>query len=512
MTRPADLLAATDALAAAARARCPAPRVVADHASEVLGRYDEVDARLVRAGFPPTSAWWRATFERWYRWRARQLVVRAGRRAGKSSSLSRLGVVEALYGAHAIPPGDVGVVAVISTTRPEAGERLRTIRAILEALGVRYRPADHGIELVDRPIAFRAHTATVAGVSGFTAVFVLCDEVAKWRDADTGANPATTVLASLRPTLASQPRARIVLSSSPLGTLDAHFDAYAVGETDFQTCVHAPTWTANPTITEAETHALEPDEQAWAREYAAVPQAEVESSLLTSALIERATRPAMGDVARLVGHHYVAAMDPATRANAWTLAIATRGPDGVRRVVAAREHRGSVSRPLSPRAVFADWKPLLESYGIVVVATDQWACDALADLAIEAGLALAPEPWTSTSKAEAYEALLKHAQDKLVEFPRDEAVREDLLGIRKKLTRNGVTYELAYQHGRHSDYAPAIAMAVGKASIAAEAERKPLSAVEAAEAEKRAFLEGRMAQRRREERHGALPPTHRRLR
>src|SRR5690606_29101698 len=122
--------------------------------------------------------------------------------AGKSSSLCLFAVAFALaYDVSQIPPGDVGVVAFISTTRDEASQRLRTIRAILDALRIAYRPIEHGIELVGRRIVFKVFPASIAGVSGFTAILVVCDEVAKWRDADTGANPATDVLAAVRPTM-----------------------------------------------------------------------------------------------------------------------------------------------------------------------------------------------------------------------------------------------------------------------------------------------------------------------
>jgi hypothetical protein len=318
----ADVMARGTALLAAIATE-DAPRRA--HAEEILARYDEVDARLVAVGFPKTSPWWRETFERWYRSGCRQLVPRCGRRAGKSSSLSRLGVVEALYGQHTVPPGDVGTVAIISTRRDEAAKRLRTVTSILDALGERHRPLSGGalgVELVGRRVAFQVFAASIAGVSGFTSIFVLCDEVAKWLDSDTGANPATEVLASVRPTMATQPNARIVLSSSPMGMLDAHYDAFEAGDDAYQLTAYAPTWEANPTLTEADTRLLERDESTWLREYAAVPQAEVESALLTEMLVDRATRAEPRDLPRAPGHYYAATIDPATRGNAWTLVVA----------------------------------------------------------------------------------------------------------------------------------------------------------------------------------------------
>lgn len=520
----AELLAEGDALLEAASARLEEDAPPREHVEEILARFDEVDAKLVAAGFPPTSPWWRETIEHWYRAGTRQLVDRVGRRGGKSSTLSRLAVVESLYGRHNIPPGDVGVVPIVSTDKPEAMGRLRTIEAILDALGVAYKPCKApilGIELVDRPIAFRVYAASIAGVSGFTSIFVLLDEVAKWADKDTGANPAKEVIRSIRPTMLTQPNARMVLSSSPWGMLDAHYDAFEAGDTPLQTVAYAPTWVANPTITEEQTRIEEPDESTWLREFKAEPQAEIEEGLLTEMLVDRAvrkpvldpqTRKLVVDLPRMPGHFYVATMDPATRGNAWTLVVATRGPDRVRRVALAREWRGTRAIPLVSKDVLLEIRELIKPYGLTWVTSDQWAGDPLRDTAREVGLTLVLEPWTHINKCEAYVGLRTMLLDEELELPPVDAVKTDLLGIRKKLTRNGVTYELATQGARHSDFAPAIAMAAAKVRGVARLDPPPKSDVEKAEEHKRSFLEGLSRDKRRAERFGAPPITHQRRR
>lgn len=457
------------------------PKLVAEregtHVEDVLRGYDLIEARLIAKHFPATSPWWRETIERWYRRRdvaggVRQLVARVGRRGGKSSTLSRLAVAEALFGHHDVPPGDIGYVAVISTDRKEAAGRLRTIKAILDAINVEHEPVEdtpQAIQIAGTRIGFRVFTASISGVSGFTAIFVICDEVAKWKDADTGANPASEVLTSVRPTMATMPCASLVLSSSPFGRLDAHFDAFEEGPNETQETACAPTWVANPTLTEEATHALEPDESAWRREFAAIPQAELESSLLTEALIDRAMRATVGDLPYepSEGWTYVAAMDPATRANAWAFVIAGQDIDGKRHVVLHRDWVPRPGLPLDPRAVLVEIHALVASYGVDVVYTDQHATEMLRALAPE-GLELVEVPWTTVTKREGFEYLLKLAQADRLGLPRDEVVKADLLGIRKVITRSGVQYQLAEgRGGRHSDYAPAIALAVADARYAA---------------------------------------------
>lgn len=516
-----EVLAEVDAILSHVAA-LPAVRG-ATHANDVLSHYDEVDAILVAKGFPPTSPWWIATIRRWYKSGKRQLVGRCGRRGGKSSTLSRLGVVEAVYGHHDVPPSDTGVVAIISTNKGEAADRLTTIRAILDALSIAYEPWGGGvlgIRLVGRRIGFRVFTASIAGVSGFTSIFVIADEVAKWKDADTGVNPANEVIKSVRPTMATMRNARIVLSSSPFSVLDAHYDAFELGETDLQIIAAAKTWEANPTLTEAETRVLEPDESTWLREYGNVPQEEVESSLLDASDLVVCTRKKHpGDLPRVEGWRYVAAMDPATRTNAWTLVVAGQGPKGVRHVVLARQWVPRRGKPLRSENVLREIKDLIAPYGPTVdkplrtVHTDQAGTDNLRAilrvLKLEDRLVLVEEPWTQATKAQGYELVRKLAQSKRLGLPDDKMVRVDLLGIVKKITRNGVLYQLIERDGRHSDYAPAIAMAVADARYPAKHPTPPKTEQQKADDAKSEFLAERKRAGDRQRKFGTMPVTHR---
>lgn len=495
------------------------------HAAEILRRFDQLDRVLVSKGFPPTSPWWRKTIERWYASGKKQIVLRCGRRAGKSSTLVRLAVCEALYGHHQVPPGDIGIVAIISARRTDATERLRTVKAILDAIGVKYAERGDTIELKHRKVAFNVYTATIAGVSGFTGIFILCDEVSKWRDNDTGANPAQQVIMSVRPTLATQKEARIALSSSPMGHMDAHADAFAQGETLLQTTAHAATWEANPTITKEETHALEPDPVVHAREYAAVPQAETDLSLLQEAQLIKLTRPARSGIAVLDDgramlraadlppddrHFYKATIDPATRGNAWTLVVTTLSDDHVRKVCLAREWRGTKARPLVPGEVFKEIAALIRPYRLRHVHSDQFAEDSMREIARQHDLFLVvDQPWSAASKADAYDGLLTIVREGRLELPPDDVVRSDLLGIRQKMTRNGIVYELASQGPRHSDYAPCVAMALMVTTVPCRARAEDLTPEQRAERMKTEFLKERERERKRSEKHGRLPPTHR---
>ena len=430
-----------------------------------IARMRELDDKLYRLGFPRTSGWWRDTLSTFYASGKRQLVLRVGRRGGKSSTLSRVAVCEAV-GEHHVPPGDIGVVPFISVKREEAQKRLRTIREILDAIGEPYRPLQSGYELADYRTGFQVFTASIAGVSGPTSISVVGDEVSKWRDADTGANPATEVLASVRPTMATQPNARMFLSSSPMGRLDAHAKAFEMGDTAFQMVAFAPTWIANPTISEADTHVLEPDEDTWRREYAAIPMEQSESSLLTPGLLDRITRKAPETLPYQDGWEYVAQMDPATRGNGWTLVIATRRREGdrFRRVIVRlREWRGTSSRPLLPDVVLAEIAAELAPYHLTAVWSDQHHADSLMAIGRRIGLRVLVDTMSAPKVLDQAENLATWIADDEVEIPQHPQLRADLLSIRRVLTANGMTIRLAETpDGRHADYAAAVMGSLGR--------------------------------------------------
>lgn len=349
--------------------------------ADLVARLDQVDAALVAAGFPALSPFWRETFRAFLSGRKRSLVVRAGRRGGKSSSCARLAVVVALFGEHVIPPGDLGIVAFISASRDEAANRLRMIKAILDALRVKYTERGDTIELAHRPIAFQVFTASIAGVSGPTCICVFADEVAKWRDRDTGANPAKEVLASVRATMATQPMAFMVLLSSPWSTLDAHHDAFARGDTEDQSVAFAPTWIANPTIAEEETHRLEPDHATWSREYAAEPMGANGALFFDHDALDNAIDASLYlPLPPVRGRSAWAGLDPAFKSDAAALAVITLADAGY--VLSALEERvPTKGNPLSPAAVISDFVDVAQPYGCTAFMSDGHYIESVRDTA-----------------------------------------------------------------------------------------------------------------------------------
>jgi hypothetical protein len=444
---------------------------------EILQRLLQMDVVLGQKGFPRITRWWLRAIAKFYRRGKKQFVIRAGRRAGKSSTLCTLAIVEALYGKHNVAPGDLAVVAIVSVSRDEANQRLRNIKAKLDALGIKYHPIEGGIELDDKVVGFKVFAGSVGGVSGFSCIFAFCDEVAKWKDSDSGVNPATEVLASLRPTMAGQDNAKIVLSSSPMGKLDAHAVAFDLGDTKFQVTESAPTWVARPQLTEADCHELEPDPDIFSREYGVIPFDGSTSSLFTEPQLLLCTRKGVKDIPREVGVEYFAAQDPASRRNEWTLAIARlrKFSSGIHlvQIVACKSWRAPRGGVLDNDDTLFAISEVLKSYGIKRLWSDQWSFDSLKVLAQRHGIDLREEPATQSNRVQQFESLRRRISDRTVEFPDDPIVRADLCGVRKWISRNGAfSIELERVGGRHADHASSVALVVEKAEAGIKKDRK----------------------------------------
>ncbi len=233
-----------------------------------------LDRVLARHGFPPLSPWWIEQLQRWYTHpTARTLIACVGRGGAKSTTGAKVAVVEALFGPWQVPAGERHSEAITSVERDEASTRANQVEAKLRALGVAHDRVGDVIRLQDQPRDIRVMSCTVVGQSGFRAFGAFDDETAKWKSSTTGTNPAAEVLASQRAMMVSHPEARTLMVSSPWSQTDHFAELLRRGDTDAQLIATAPTWIANPTITEQRTRELEPDERIWRREYVAEPQA-----------------------------------------------------------------------------------------------------------------------------------------------------------------------------------------------------------------------------------------------
>jgi len=401
-----------------------------------LARFDALDALLVSAGFPATSPWWREQIARFFGLRRRRWVIRAGRRAGKSSTLARLAVAWALWGTWLVPPGDIAVVPFVSVDRDEASARLRTIGAVLRALGVPFEERGDEIELGGaRPVLFRVVTCSTRGTVGFTSVACFCDEVARWESRDTGSNPAREVVGSLAPTMATQPAAFLVLSSSPWSVDDYHAEQFDLGDTEHQTVSFAPTWTANPTVSEAQTHELEPDPKVWQREYAAEPG--ITTSL---ALDGDDIKACTGLAPKGLPRFWFLPLDASSLrgdAFAWLEGYQTTAGELV--IAEVRGFEGAELRDISMRDVVRTIAGRAHARGVQVIYGDQREDASLTAMFAEENVAFDPIPWTDVSKDDAFQALRRLMRERKLLLPADEKLLKQCRNVKARLLPSGRT-------------------------------------------------------------------------
>ena len=198
--------------------------------------------------------------------------------------------------------------------------------------------------------------------------------------------------------------------------------------------------------------------------------ADPETSFFAEAELRAATRDVPLMRVREPRISYGAAMDPATRSNAWTLVVVGKipGEDETQDryfVAFARQWQGSKLKPLKAREVFADMAEDLGRYGVSEVYTDQWSADLIAEIGEMAGITVTQDDATSAEKAKRWLDFKTRVLGGRVELAPEPMLRADLLSVRKRLTPDGMRFELPVtRDGRHADYAPAVVLAVEKAA------------------------------------------------
>jgi hypothetical protein len=227
--------------------------------------------------------------------------------------------------------------------------------------------------------------------------------------------------------------------------------------------IKAPGWDMNPALwtPKAVREAEEQDPQAFRTDVAA-EFAQPEEALIASDAIESSTRENPLIEPPKPGMQYSAAIDPATRGNAWTLIVACQEGQK-RRVVLCRQWIGTPAQPLRPAAVLEEIAAICKGYRIAVLDSDQYYGDALRDLAAQQGLILTVHSWNEREKLTKFLAMKTMFEQGMVELPPDGTLRTDISRVRKVIKGSGASISLPRtSDGRHCDYAPCLAMALGR--------------------------------------------------
>lgn len=182
------------------------------------------------------------------------------------------------------------------------------------------------------------------------------------------------------------------------------------------------------------------------------------AGLFATGQLERCLRKHDLQMGPKAGWHFVAAMDPATRTDAWTLVLLTRDEHDKVHVVLALQWKPRAGAPLKPKVVLAEIAAALRPYGVRVVITDQWAADALRTIGHTEGIYLSDRHVTQAAKVDAFDALRILVGDEQISIPDVEDFADDLRRVRRVITKTGIAVDLPRARGRHCDYAAALAL------------------------------------------------------
>lgn len=190
--------------------------------------------------------------------------------------------------------------------------------------------------------------------------------------------------------------------------------------------------------------------------------ADAEESLFPQAILDKCTREEDDTIDYRAGNEYVAAMDPATRGNAWTLVVVTRY--GRRKTVVYNEQwLGSSISPLSPKEVLSQVKEILARYHLDWCYTDQWSADANKDIALDLGFSLVEEDWTAANKTKSFLSLAVEFNNATISIPNNMVLKKDLNLTKRVPSARSIAIHLTRTpDGRHCDYAPALALALAR--------------------------------------------------
>jgi phage FluMu gp28-like protein len=116
-----------------------------------------------------------------------------------------------------------------------------------------------------------------------------------------------------------------------------------------------------------------------------------------------------------------------------------------------------------PRDVLQEAAQICFHYNTNWAYTDQFAADALKDLASQYGLELIIEPWTKQNKTQLFMELQSQFQQGNVQIPPDQYLLKDLRLVKRRVTQSGISIHFPHTADkRHCDFAPAVARALGK--------------------------------------------------
>ena len=405
----------------------------------ILAALRTIDGALAKAGAPAMSAFWRGECERFYSAEGAHLMVECvGRGGDKSRTSVKMAIAETLAGDFIIAPGERHYFTHVAENKDEAAKTLRILEQYLRILRIGFRAKDDTIELDAYPRGFKVLAARVGAVSGWRSFGWTADESAKW--SNEGSDPSAEVIASIKAMTVTHPNARGRMISSPLAASGYFYDVWSEGDTDEQIAGTAPTWIANPSITEARTHKLEPHDPTWRREYSAIPSSGVSIALPADDLAAM-VREVLSTYE--LGAPIMVIDSSAGRGDGWSFAIARFVTDRGRPCLYVTDigaFEGKFAKTFSFDDVTSHLSELAHEKRVRRVFGDQFQSFALASAFGGRGLVYEERAWTQGAKIEAVAVLRRMLRERTIALepgPEAEKLKAECLLLEEKILPSG---------------------------------------------------------------------------
>jgi hypothetical protein len=392
---------------------------------------------------------------------AREVWAVVGRRGGKSRVMA---TVAAWLSAFLdwrpyLAPGERAAILLIAADRKQARVVLRYLRSLLvqHPLLKQLVTRDTG-EIIELSCgaSIEITTASFRTTRGYSVAAVICDELAFWHD-DTSTNPATEIIAALRPAMATMPGSLLMAVSSPharRGPLWESYRKHYGKDGDPILIWKAPTRVMNPTVPqEIIDEAMELDPARAQAEYGAEFRVDVET-FIGREVVDAVIVPGRHELPRVPGMSYFGFVDPSGgSSDSMTIAIAHLDRASNCVVLDAVRER---LPPFSPDAVVNEFTGLLQSYGVHKVTGDRYAGEWPREAFRKLGIAYEPSERT---KSEIYGELLPLLNAGRVELLDHARLVSQLCALERRTARSGRD-SIDHPPQMHDDVANAVAGAL----------------------------------------------------
>lgn len=418
-----------------------------------------------------------------------ELLAVVGRRGGKSETIARLAVFEAIHGGHeiALAPGQVAIIPIISPLREQGQQILNYATGIARlpqvAPLVDGEPTRDSIRFKSG-IEIKIMTADAVNVSGPTVCLAVRDEYSKFPGPDS-ATPDFEIDNSLRPALApvvGAPRRRLI------GITSAYVQEGAAYTTDRDNfgkpdsgllVVRGTSQQYNPALDGAwlEKERKRVGQRVFDREYLGVWQPAIFESWFGATAIENC-RTARGILPPVLDIRYTAALDLGWRSDGSALAIVHREKRDGRIVTVVDGIWYWPANSTPPSAIVQRSARIIREYHAQAYA-DQHHFDTIKDSYAKAQVKLRESAWKATgghSKTTLFNLVRLQMLDGSVEFPNDADLFREFYSLAGRLRQSGVE-ELAARGSSGDDRVHAVVLAISEA-LERQPDRAPVLTLE----------------------------------